>query len=656
MVSVPPDRIRQPMKSPEPINQISVLAVAAVLAVAFWVFDSLLDGLLFEQTGWVGEWWPEDGKELWMRLLVVGLLLLLGVYGQRALNERRRANEQLRLSETVFRSAGDGILVTDADNRIITVNPAFERITGFARDEVLGKDPRILQSGRQGPAFYDELWRELKRTGRWQGEIWDRRKSGDVYPKWLSISAVQDDSGRVASYVAIFRDISSVKEAEQRLEYLAHFDPLTGLANRRLLVDRLNQALALARRRDWWVTVIFLDLDHFKEVNDSLGHVMGDQLLVAVARRLADVLRESDTIARQGGDEFVILLEGAAGAEAVTEILEKLRLALAAPCRIDDHELLITASMGVSLFPDDGQDADTLLMQADAAMYHTKREGRDGWSFYASEMNSQSHRRLRLASELRRAIDEEQLVLHYQPQLELTGGRLTGVEALVRWQHPEWGLLAPAEFIPLAEDTGLIDALGDWVLRAACRQWLQWQADGAAPPRVAVNVSARQFRRADFVPHLEQTLAGSDMEPRCLELEFTESLLIRTEPRFIAGLERLRALGVQFTLDDFGTGYSSLTYLQRFPISRIKVDGSFVRHIPADRDDMAITAAILSLARELDLRVVAEGVESAEQLEFLRRHGCHEIQGDYVARPMPAAEFVGFARRYRARRQEASGS
>jgi diguanylate cyclase (GGDEF)-like protein/PAS domain S-box-containing protein len=614
----------------------SLVWFTVLLALLFWVGDSVLDGIFFENTGYYSELVPDDPKELWMRLLLVTVMLGFGIVVQLLVNRRSQDQARLRLAATVFESAADAILVTDGRNRILDVNPAFEQITGYSKAEVLGRNPRVLKSGKHDAPFYQAMWNKLLESGHWEGEIWDRRKDGSLYPKWMSLVAVQHDD-RVSRFVAIFRDISSFKKTEQQLQRLAHYDSLTGLANRTLLNAHLEQAIHLAQRNAWQLAVVFLDLDHFKEINDSLGHSAGDRLLSAVAARLREQIRESDLIARLGGDEFVIILPKISDTASVAGVLEKIRLVLAQPFVLQGYELSVTASMGVSVYPADGGDQEFLLRNADAAMYHAKNNGRAAWSFYSTDMNRQTRRRLQLSAGLRQAVDQQQFMLLYQPQVDVKTGRISGIEALIRWLHPELGVVSPVEFIPLAEDTGLIEEVGEWVLAEACRQYRAWHQQCLNPARISVNVSARQFKSGRFVNTVERVLGHTGMDPRCLELEITETLLVRGDARLLQDMHELRALGIRFSIDDFGTGYSSLSYLKRLPVSSLKADRSFVRDVCDDSDDKAILAAMISMAHNLNLRVVAEGVETEEQLEFLRTQNCDELQGFLISRPVDAA-------------------
>jgi len=559
------------------------------------------------------------------------------------LRAAREAQSQLRLAAQVFECSGEAILITDAGQRILTVNDAFTRITGYRADEIIGRTPKQLASGYHDAAFYQRMWQELGEKGRWQGEIWNRRKNGETYPEWLGISAVRDHAGRLTHYVAIFSDITEKKAIEARLEYLAHHDPLTGLPNRLLLRDRLEQALALAAREQLRVAVMFLDLDHFKDINDTLGHAIGDRLLQAVVDRLNGCVRETDTISRQGGDEFLIVLTGLHEGRTASAVAQKILQRMDEPFIIEGHTLSSSFSIGIALYPDDGDDFDTLLLKADTAMYHAKESGRDTYRFFTEQMNAYALERLELQNHLRLALERNELSLHYQPQIDLASGRVIGAEALLRWTSPVLGPVPPARFIPVAEDSGLIVPIGEWVLREACRQAEAWRQAGLPSLVVAVNLSALQFRRSDPVQLVGQILADSGLPAPCLELELTESLLVEDADDVLNTLERLKALGVRLAIDDFGTGYSSLSYLKRFPIDKLKIDQSFVRDIASDADDAAIVSVIIELGRILKLQTIAEGVENAAQLDFLTRQGCSNAQGYLFGRPMPADEFTQLA-------------
>ncbi len=558
----------------------------------------------------------------------------------RDISERKRDEEKLRLWATVFENSGEAVMITDADNRIVLVNEAFTRITGYAADEVVGHNPSLLGSGRHDHAFFQQMWQSLRSRHHWQGEIWDRRKNGEVYPKWLGISAVSDAGGALSHYVAIFSDISERKAAQDRIEYLAHHDPLTGLPNRLLLRDRFVQAAAQAERTQQRVALLFLDLDRFKTVNDSLGHPVGDRLLQALAGRLGGCVREADTISRQGGDEFIVIAGDLPTPEAAAGIAQKILEHLHPQFEIDGHVLSASFSIGISLFPDDGHDFDTLLQKADTAMYHAKDAGRNAYRFYTEQMNVDALERLLIQNRIRKAVEQREFVLHYQPQVELASGRITGVEALLRWNNPELGLVAPARFIPIAEESGQIVALGEWVLHEACRQGQAWREAGLPPLTMAVNISALQLQRGNLVRTVLAALAESGFDAGSLELELTESILIHEVDKTLDTVRELQALGIKISIDDFGTGYSSLSYLKRFAVDRIKIDRSFVRDITTDPEDAAIVRAVIQMARSLHLVTLAEGAETQAQIDYLREEGCEAVQGFFYSRPLEAARLA----------------
>ncbi len=563
------------------------------------------------------------------------------------ISARRGAEEQLKLAFEALRCSGEGILVTDAQHRIIMVNPAFASALGFADVEILGKTPEYFASGRHDEAFHAEVREALASYGHWQGEVWNQRKNGDVFPEWLGISVVREVDGTAKHLVYIYSDMSERKEAQRRIELLVHHDTLTGLPNRLLLRDRVEQAKAHSVRQHSRVALMFLDLDRFKTINDSLGHPVGDLLLREVVERLKQCVRESDTISRQGGDEFVILLNDVPDSESVSRIAEKIEQRMAEPLSIGQHTLSSSFSIGIALFPDDGDDFDTLLQKADTAMYHAKECGRNTHRFFTEQMNRKVVEHLTLETQLRQALENGEFVLHYQPQMDLQEGGIVGVEALIRWNSPESGLISPARFIPVAEDSGLIVPIGAWVLNEACRQAKAWQDAGLPPFTVAVNLSAVQFRRMDLVGSVINALVLSDLDARWLELELTESILIQDAEDTLEVVRRLKALGVRLSVDDFGTGYSSLTYLKRFAVDKLKIDQSFVRDLVGDPDDAAIVRAIIQMARSLKLKTIAEGVESEEQGDLLRMYDCDEIQGYWFSRPLPAAQLEEFVRRRR---------
>ncbi len=560
------------------------------------------------------------------------------------ITERRRVEEELKLAFAAIRCSGEGILVTDAEQHVVSVNPAFESVTGYSAQEILGQPPAVFASSRHDAAFYAAMQEVLEKTGHWQGEVWSQRKNGEVYLEWLGVSVVRDEDDRPRYYVYIFSDMAVRNEAQQRIEFLAHHDPLTGLPNRLLLRDRVEQAQAQAARMQSHVALMFLDLDRFKTINDSLGHPVGDAMLKEAVGRLRSCVRESDTISRQGGDEFIILLNDVRDGEAVSRVADKIHQRMAEPFVIGEHTLIGSFSIGIALYPEDGSDFDSLLQKADTAMYHAKEAGRNGYRFFTEEMNQQVVEHLTLETQLRRAIDNREFVVHYQPQLDLSEGRIIGVEALLRWNSPESGLVSPGKFIPVAENSGLIVPIGAWVLGEVCRQARAWQDAGLPPFVVAVNLSAIQFKRLDLVNTVINALVLADLDSQWLELELTESILIQDAEVTLDTVRRLKALGVKLSVDDFGTGYSSLAYLKRFAVDKLKIDQSFVRDLVSDPDDAAIVRAIIQMAHSLKLKTIAEGVENEELANLLHVFHCDEIQGFWFAHPMPAAELESFMR------------
>jgi len=552
---------------------------------------------------------------------------------------RKHAEEQLRLAARVFDRAGEGIVVTDAEERILTVNDAFSTVTGYTAEEVIGKTPAILNSGKHPKEFYEEMWVALKNQGWWQGEMWNRRKNGELYPEWLSINTVCDAEGKVLNYVGIFSDITVVKESQRRVEFLATHDELTTLPNRGLFLDRVRQAIARARRQRTPFGVFFVDLDNFKIVNDSLGHHAGDEMLKEVALRLRECLRAADTVARFGGDEFALLIEETSPTEA-DMTARRIGDAMLRPMSLAGQTVHASASIGISLFPDDGEDAETLLKHADGAMYQAKESGKRTHQFFTSDLKKAADERLQLETGLRRAIEKNELFLMYQPQIDIATGALVGVEALVRWQHPDHGLVPPLKFIPLAEKTGLIDHVGEWVADAACRQLATWLAQGHDMPRVSINVSPEQLRRMHVPNSIRRLLDHYRLDAGRLTIELTESALMADPDQAQKMLRDLKALGVALSIDDFGTGYSSLSYLRRYPLDELKIDRSFVDEVATNPDDRAIAQTIIAMAATLGLSVVAEGIETQGQLDALRKLGCHTGQGYLFAAPLPADEVV----------------
>ncbi|WP_312434230.1 EAL domain-containing protein [Janthinobacterium sp.] len=550
---------------------------------------------------------------------------------------RKEAEEKLRLSATVLEHIADAVMVVDIEGVIVAVNPAFTQITGYTEAEAVGQHSSLTRSGRHDELFYQTMWDELIASGFWRGEIWRRRKNGEIYLEWLTISAVRDTRALTTHYVGVCSDITVIKQAQEKLDHLAHHDPLTALPNRLLFHDRLQHALQRATRDEEQLAILFIDLDRFKNVNDTLGHHIGDELLQQVAAQLSARLRDGDTLARLGGDEFIVLLEKVDGQYGATQVAEKLVTMFEQPFLVAGHELFVTCSVGVSLFPGDAQDLNMLIRNADVAMYQAKARGRNGYRFYAPSMTGEGIERLRLETFLRRSIEKNEIFLNYQPQVEIDTGRLVGVEALVRWNHPELGLIAPARFIPLAEDSGFINQLGKWVLDEACRQMMRWQEQGLRVPKIAVNLSVKQFERGSIAGMVAAILAETGLEPQRLQLEVTESVIMNTGDA-LGFINDLHAIGVGLAIDDFGTGYSSLAYLKQLPVQTLKIDRSFIKDISTDANDEAIAIAIIQLGKSMHLSVIAEGVETQEQAAFLLRHGCKLAQGYFYSKPVLAQD------------------
>ena len=587
-------------------------------------------------------------------LLFVMIYLILDRI-QRALAahfaERKRAEAELRIAATAFESQ-ESMFITDAKGVIERVNKAFTETTGYSAEEAVGKKPSILRSGRHDADFYRALYESLERDGCWESEIWNRRKNGEIYPEWQAISAVKGADGDVTHYISVFTDISKRKQAEEQIRDLAFYDPLTKLPNRRLLLDRLHQALVLSARNGQQGALLFIDLDNFKSVNDTQGHAVGDLLLVEVAKRLQACIRAGDTTARLGGDEFVVLLEDldpdepTAASQAET-VGEKIRETIGQPFLINGNEYHNTASIGITLFRGPVKTMEEMLKRADVALYQAKADGRNTVRFFDPALQALVMARVALEADLRRAVSrQDQFLLYYQAQVD-SAGRLNGAEALVRWQHPERGILSPNEFIPLAEDTGLIQPLGHWVLKSVCQQLANWAAQPeTAHLTLAVNVSAKQFRLPTFAEEVFALVDCFGVDPAKLKLEITESMLLDNIDDIIEKMTALRARGISFSIDDFGTGYSSLTYLKRLPLYQLKIDQSFVRDVLTDPNDAAIAKIIVSLANSMNLAVIAEGVETEAQREFLDMNGCHAFQGYLFSKPVPVSEFEQLAAKY----------
>jgi diguanylate cyclase (GGDEF)-like protein/PAS domain S-box-containing protein len=555
----------------------------------------------------------------------------------------RQSEEAMRLRDRAIESSVNAIVITNhtkPDNPIEYVNPAFERITGYAAAEVIGRNCRFLSREDRDQPEIESIRAAIHEESECHVVLRNYRKDGSLFWNDLSIAPVRDHSGRVTHFIGVQNDITETKRYQDELERQANYDALTGLPNRSLLQDRLKQAIAFAQRQNHSVAVAFIDLDRFKFINDSLGHNAGDRLLQTVAERIKSCLRQFDTVARYAGDEFVLVLYDQLSEETISALLQRVLDNVSKPFQIDKQDVYVTCSIGVSVFPQDGREVGALLKNADAAMFRAKERGRNNFRFYTAEMNSRVAEHLSLETDLRRALERGELLLHYQPQVDLPSGRIVGAEALARWQHPQKGMIAPGRFIPLAEETGLILPLGEWVLQTACTQNKAWRDAGLPPVTMSVNISVRQFMRKDLIESLAKVIEASGLDARQLELEVTESLIMHNAEEFVATLRKLRAIGIKLAIDDFGTGYSSLNYLKQLPVDRLKVDQSFVRDIFKDAGGATIAEAIITLGHSLGLKVIAEGVETGEQLDFLRHKLCDEFQGYYFSRPLPADKFT----------------
>ena len=555
--------------------------------------------------------------------------------------ENRKVQETLTLARKVIENTGEAIVITDGEANIIEVNPSHERLTGYSAEEVIGHNPSIMKSGRHDQLFYSAMWQDLKETGSWKGEIWDRRKNGEVFPKWLTINTIGEPQKGNGYYVGIFNDISYHIETEKQLKQLAFYDSLTALPNRALFRDRLAQKMTEASRLGSKLALFFLDLDHFKYVNDSMGHDVGDELLIEVAKRIKGCVRASDTVSRLGGDEFTVILS-IKETIMVGGVADKIISQLEKPFWLKGNEVFISGSIGIALYPDDGNSYESLTKNADVAMYHAKDAGRGMYKFFTKSMNEKNYERLWMESELRQALEKEQLVLYYQPKVSLLTDRITGFEALIRWKHPERGMISPLSFISLAEETGLIVPIGEWVMHQACIQLKKWRCGKHKDLKGAVNLSAKQFVDFDLAFKIQGILARVDLPSECLELEITESVAMQDVDQAIGVSSKLRDMGLSISIDDFGTGYSSLSYLKKIPLYSIKIDRAFIKGLTINKDDDAIVTAITSMAKSLNLNVVAEGVETEAQLNFLKKLHCQEVQGYYYSEPLPAEEFAAF--------------
>ncbi|MDR9467105.1 EAL domain-containing protein [Marinospirillum sp.] len=546
----------------------------------------------------------------------------------------KASQEHLLLAQKVIETSLDGIVITDPNGVIQAVNPSFTTLTGYSAEEAIGQTPALVSSGLHGEDFYKEMWSNLKTQGYWQGEIWNRRKNGEIYAEWLTITAIRDLEGEILQFAAIFSDITDRKRKEEQIHSLAYYDDLTGLANRRLLLDRLDLSLASAKRHQHKMAVLFLDLDLFKRINDTLGHQAGDEVLKEVARRLETNINDGDSVARLGGDEFTVLVPEVETLHLLETEASRLISALIQPLTIMQKTLVVSTSIGISVYPDDGVTAESLLKHADTAMYRAKETGRNNYCFYNAVMGERNYTDLAVEHGLRKALENQTLYIAYQPKIDVATRKWVGMEALLRWQDPELGEVSPAEFIPLAERLGLIESLGDWVIDEVCQQLVAWQKISPCVPPVSINVSARQLVDAQFAQRLFARLKGYHLEPGLIELELTESCLVLTEEDIQHQLLKdLHAGGVQISIDDFGTGYSSLSYLRKLPLSTIKIDASFVRELPENREDGQLVRAIIGMAQALGLQIVAEGVETQAQATLLQGLGSPVCQGFWLARP-----------------------
>ncbi|MDH4127519.1 MAG: EAL domain-containing protein [Spirochaetota bacterium] len=562
------------------------------------------------------------------------------LYGE-DITERKKADDKLHLAAKVFEYSTEAILITNSQGTILEVNHAFCKITGYSHKEIIGKNPNMMKSGKHTNDFYQDMWKNLLEKGKWQGEIWDRRKNGEIYPKWMTINEVKNENGILTHYVAIFSDMTTRKQTEERLQFLAHYDTLTGLPNRILFQDRLKQALIQANHDKKMLSIMFLDLDRFKNINDTMGHFVGDELLKEVANRLKSCVRKTDTISRLGGDEFTIILTDISNIQIVSSISQKIIDIFSTPFKLEGQEIFVTTSIGISMYPADSNNVDNLIKNADTAMYHAKGMGKNNYQFYSAEMNIKAIERLDIEISLRRGLERDEFILYYQPQIDMNDGRIIGAEALLRWNPSKRGLVPPDKFIPLAEETGLIIPISEWVLNTACEQSISLYNKGYHL-RMSINLSSLQFKQKDFLNEIKKIIKKTNIDPNYLEFEITESVLIHDVEKTVKTLREFKNMGIKNAIDDFGTGYSSLSYLKRFPIDTLKIDQSFVRDINTNPDASAIVNAIISMGHSLNMKVVAEGVENYEQYKFLRDNFCDIAQGYYLSKPLPADEFFNF--------------
>lgn len=563
------------------------------------------------------------------------------------ITDRVHSEQKLKLDAKVFEHSQEGVLVTDAHNKIISINKAFSDITGYQREEIVGRDPGLLSSGRQDPDFYNQMYQAIETHGFWRGEIWNRKKDGTVYPELLSISKVENDANEITNFVAVFSDISKLKQSEAKMEQLAHYDALTELPNRLLLKSRIEHAFEnLNRHPNEKFALLFLDLDNFKIVNDSLGHMVGDELLKQVADRLKQCQRDSDTLARIGGDEFVVLVEGYENTDELADIaLTMINTIKPAYTLNGMQEAVVGASVGIAVYPDDSQDIDQLFTCADAAMYRAKHKGRNTYAFFTESLTKSANQRMRRSNELRKALQNDELELYYQPQIDLVTDSIVGAEALIRWNHPKEGLLAPGAFIQIAEESGIIHEISKWVVKSGCQQLKKWQEEGL-DITLALNVSPRDFQYDDFIGEISRTIARYDINPEGLEIELTENGLMETSNQVMQLLHRLKSLGVSLAIDDFGTGHSSIAYLKHFPVDKLKIDRSFVKDLGTENMDKTIIDTIVKMGKNFELKVLAEGIETQQQQAILTELHCDIAQGYYFSKPLPIDDFNTLALHY----------
>lgn len=555
--------------------------------------------------------------------------------------ERYKASENLRMSALVYEHSTDAVFITDSANRIVQVNPAFTRISGYSIEEIHGQDPHVLSSGRHDKHFFEEMWRSLIENDSWEGEIWNRKKDGTIYLQWESITLLRDADGMIARHIAVFTDITERKKAQEMISKQANYDTLTNLPNRNLFLDRLEQTIKKAQRRHIQFALLFVDLDNFKSVNDSLGHQQGDRLLTMVARRLTSCVRESDTVSRLGGDEFTVLLHDIHDLSDINNTASKILEQLRRPYRLSEDITIISASIGITVYPNDATDQDNLIRNADQAMYAAKKNGKDTYHYFTASLQAETERKLYLRDQLRQAINAHQFELYYQPIYDSASKKIIKAEALVRWHHPEEGLLSPIEFIAVAEQMGLIVPLGEWIFREACRQTSVWKKIyGDSAPNISINKSTQEFLQDDCAQRTLLIIEETGLSADNIIIEITESLLMDENSSALNNLQQFKQAGVKVAIDDFGTGYSSLGYLRRFPVDLIKIDRAFIAELEHNSGDRALVNAIISMAKSLGIMVVAEGIESQWQYDWLIAHECEYIQGYYIGRPLPADEFT----------------